>query len=100
MAVTVTIVYSGRNRKRVTVIADSDADTQAVITHSLEPAESNPEVELTPILAAARTSAWIVLSRDSTQVTVGKGTGGGSGSVTEQLEVVIFRPHSIVGPHA
>lgn len=99
MAITIAIVAEGLSRKRVTVVADSDLDTQAVITHSLEPAIANPEVKLTGILVAARLSGWVVLSRDSTQVTIGKDTAAGSGSATPQIEVVIERPHSLVGPH-
>lgn len=85
-----------------TVIADNNADTDAVIVHNMglsaaELAEGKPIVTLEPGIAeaaAARVSNWIVGAKAANQVTVHKAAGGG-GAAGIQLRVVVRRPHSI-----
>lgn len=92
--VTITTIEEGEVWKTVDVVADSDADTQAVITHGMG---VTPVVAgLEPEDAAARLSDWIVLSRSSSQVVIGKTTDTGSGTTNAQVRVHLQKPHSIV----
>ena len=97
MAVAVTVVRQGAVGKSLhiaTVVADADGDTQAVIPHGL--GVTPLKVNLVPLHAAARVSDWILLSKDATNVTVGKTTGVGSGNAAAQLQVEVELPHSIL----
>lgn len=89
-----------------TVIATLDADAAAIIVHNMgltaaELALGLPIVVLEPILAAARTSDWIVGSaalpagKDANTIQVSKTIAGGSGNGAAQLRVNILRPHTI-----
>lgn len=93
-AVTIANVLDGTTAKIVDVTATADADTQAVITHSFGVAPLT--VTLTPMVAAARVSDWIVLSIGTTNVTVGKTTGTTSGDAGVQLRVDLQMPHTLV----
>jgi len=93
MAVSLATVSSSAVKKVVDVTATADADTTATIPHGM--ASAPKEVSLLPLLAAAYTSAWTA-AIDSTNVTLTKGTGGGSGNASAQLRVIIALPHSIV----
>jgi|SRR3990172_6829098 len=94
MAVTVTNVSHALSSatKVFEVEATADADTTATIAHGL--AEVPRDVFVTPLLAAARLSLWIVTTIDATNVVLGKATTAGSGGAGAQARVVIGRIHA------
>lgn len=95
MAVTVTNILVGSTNRIFDVEATADADTgSGNVAHGL--AETPLEVVLTPLLAAARISDWILTTRDGTNVAVGKTTTVGSGAAGAQVRVHASLPHSIV----
>ena len=95
MAVTITPVFVGLNKNIADVEATADGDTAAVIPHGFTGFQSTPLVVIiTKLLAAARTSDWIVTGIDGTAVTLGKTTGAGSGASGDQIRVTIEKPHT------
>ena len=51
---------------------------------------------ITPVLAAARISAWIATTVDATNVVLGKTTTAGSGNAAVQVRLIVARQHSMV----
>lgn len=81
------------------VIADNNADTDAVITHNIglsaaELVAGFPIVALEPMIAAAQASLWYVSAKAANTVTVTKAAGVG-GDPAAQLRVHVRRPHTI-----
>lgn len=93
MAVTLTTVLAGTDKRIVDVEATADADTTATIPHSL--AATPLEALITWLLAAAAISLWRATTIDGTNVVLTKAVTAGSGVAGNQARVVINRPHSI-----
>lgn len=96
MAVSFTMVpaLTGQNIEVFDIIADADGDTVVNVSHTL--GEIPQVVTLTPVIAAARLSEWIVTDKDSSNVELTKTTAAGSGSASVQLQVAVSRSHSMV----
>ena len=97
MAVTVTpnLALSGENTKVYDIISDADANTTTGnIAHGL--GQIPQSVVITPVLAAARISAWIATTVDATNVVLGKTTTAGSGNAAVQVRLIVARQHSMV----
>lgn len=80
------------------IIEDAGAALSVVITHNMAISAADlalgfPQVILTPLLADARTSLWIVTAKAANTVTVTKAAS--AGDADPQLCVHIRRPHSI-----
>ncbi len=93
MAVTLTTVLAGTDKRIVDVEATADADTTATIPHSLGAAPLEPII--TWRLLAATLSLWRATTIDGTNVVLTKSTTVGSGAAGAQARVIINRPHSI-----
>lgn len=93
-AVTITSLIEAVYSKTAEIVASADADTQAVLTHSL--ATANFEVTMAPATAVARTADWVLLGRTSTNASFGKTTATGSGTTAVTLQVTLRNPHSII----
>lgn len=94
MAVTITTVLAGADTFIFDVEATADGDTgTGAVAHGLGTAPLM--VTLTPLLAAARVSDWIVSAVDATSVTLAKTTAAGGGATGNQVRCVVRRPHSI-----
>ncbi len=93
MAVTLTTVLAGTDKRIVDVEASADADTTATIPHSLGAAPLEPIIAW--LLLAATLSLWRATTIDATNVVLTKSTTAGSGAAGVQARVIINRPHSI-----
>lgn len=90
-----TALTSGSLFRTFTVTSTADADTTtAAIAHGLGVIPDL--VELRGIDPAARISGWVVTTLDATNITLGKGTGVGSGAAPAQLRVTLGVLHSQV----
>jgi hypothetical protein len=88
-------VAGGSLARTFTVTATADADTTTgAIAHGLPAAPDL--IELRGIDPAARISGWVVTAVDATNITLGKGTGVGSGAAPAQLRVTAVVLHSMV----
>lgn len=97
MAVTATPIDStGENRRSWSIEATADGDTTATIAHGLSFTPDASATIITPLVAAARISAWVLTSVDATNVVFSKTTSGGSGAAGAQVMVNVGRWHSIM----
>lgn len=94
MAVTVTTRHAGKDMFVFDVEATADGDAgSGSVAHGLG---AIPLIVLiTPLLAAARTSNWILGTLSDTAVEITKTTATGSGATGNQVRCVVMRPHSI-----
>jgi hypothetical protein len=98
--VTAPTAAEAKSEVRGNVIATSDADTTAVITHNFglttaQLAAGLPEVTLIPLHTDFYLSTWTVAYTDGDTVTLTKGTAGSSGGANAQCGFIVRRPHSI-----
>lgn len=77
----------------ITATADG-ADLSYTFNHNI--GITPAEVILTPILLKGITSGWFVSAVTSTQVTVNKGGGVGTGDANAQVRLTLRVPHSII----
>lgn len=94
MAVNITVILNAPATHVVEVEATADADTTAVIPHTL--AAVPEEVMITPLVAAARLSDWIVTGIDNVNVTLTKTTAVGSGAAGVQVRMVARRANKFL----
>ena len=89
MAISSTVVRKTADGAVFDVIATADADTGPFnIAHGL--ASIPLTVVITPVLAVAYTSAWIVSAIDATNIELTKANAVGSGDADIQLRVSAF----------
>lgn len=97
--------FQGTDLFRTEVIAAAATNTAITIPHGLGAIKAAagagvaglaPLVAvLTPILAAARPSQWIVTGLNTTNVVLGRVTTSQSQSASPQVRVTVMRPHSV-----
>lgn len=100
MAVSATLVRSGKRKRIWTIIATADADTGLTFAHGLlNPGGLAADINLTltPILQApAALSLWAGTA-DATNIILVKSTAGSSGNAAAQLRVMAESIHTMGG---
>jgi hypothetical protein len=96
---TVVVGTTGSNYRSWTLVA-ADSGTNVVIAHGMGVAPDFIQVTPQYALNATTNPMWAVTAVDSTNITIQKSTGAGTGGTTAGTsvvaKVVAFRPHSIL----
>jgi hypothetical protein len=97
---TVVIGTTGSNYRSWTLVA-ADTGTNVSIAHGMGVAPDFIQVTPWYALNATTNPMWAITAVDSTNITLQKSTGAGTGGQTAGTsviaKVVAFRPHSILG---